>query len=278
MRAVAMAAGRRLITTGSLTTLGKNMDDAKKSLGQHWLNDKASLKAMVEAANVRASDTILEIGSGYGALTRELLATGAKVVAIEKDESLAAILKYDNLEVIVGDVLEFDFGTLPADYKIAANIPYYITAHLLRLLGETTNKPAKAALLVQKEVAERVCAAAGEMSILAVSVQLFYEPSLGKLVPAHLFTPPPKVDSQILTLSRRAEPLFTNLDVAKYMRIVRAGFGEKRKKLRSSLAGGLGVSKAEADSLLEKAGINGDLRAQNLGLEDWHKLYQALSI
>ncbi len=252
------------------------MDEAKKSLGQHWLNDPISLQAICDAAQISPTDTVLEIGPGHGSLTKYLVERAGRVIAIEKDETLAPLLKMPKLEVIAGDILKFDFGSLPHPYKIVANIPYYLTSYLLRLLGETANMPELAALLVQKEVAERVCAEPGQMSLLAVSVQLHYQPSLGQVVPARLFVPPPKVDSQVLLLHRRTEPLFRDLDKDKFFKVVKAGFSEKRKKLRSSLAGGLGLSKDAADTLLTKAGISGDLRAQNLSLADWHKLYQAL--
>jgi 16S rRNA (adenine1518-N6/adenine1519-N6)-dimethyltransferase len=131
-------------------------------------------------------------------------------------------------------------------------------------------------LMVQREVAERLAATPGQMSLLSVSSQLYYEPKLGGVVPAELFEPPPKVDSRVITLHRRQPPLFGDLDTKIFFRIVKAGFAGRRKKLRGSLSAGLGIDKAQADILLEKAGINGDLRAQNLSLADWHKLYTAV--
>lgn len=250
--------------------------NAKKSLGQHWLNDPASLQAMCQAAEVGPSDIVLEIGPGYGSLTRLLIESATKVVAVEKDEVLAGMLRGQNLpklEIIEDDILKFDFSTLPTGYKIVANIPYYLTAHLLRQLTETINPPSTAVLLVQKEVAERVCASQGQMNLLAVSVQLFYEPSRGKVIPSALFVPSPKVDSQILVLHGRTKPLFKNLDTKGFFRIVKAGFAGKRKKLRGSLAAGLNLSKERADDLLAKSGIDGNLRAQNLSLDEWHKIY-----
>lgn len=255
--------------------------EAKKSLGQHWLNDTASLRAMCEAAGIGPSDIVLEIGPGHGSLTRLLVERAAKVVAVEKDEVLAGMLRGQNLpklEVIEGDILKFDFTYLPMGYKIVANIPYYLTAHLLRQLSETVNPPSTAVLLVQKEVAERVCANPGQMNLLAVSAQLFYEPELDRVIPAALFEPPPKVDSQILILHSRVEPLFKDLDTKEFFRIVKAGFAGKRKKLRGSLAAGLGLSKDRADDLLAKAGINSNLRAQNLSLADWHKIYTSFQL
>lgn len=255
------------------------MNHPKKSLGQHWLYDKAALDAVAAAADIGAEDTVLEIGPGLGTLTAVLAGKARKVVAVELDDELAAQLanrvKADNLEVLRADILKFDLTSLPTGYKVVANIPYYLTSHLLRALSESANPPSVMALLVQKEVARRINAAPGQMSLLAVSVQLYYKPELGPEVPARLFTPPPKVDSQIITLRRRPSPLFTGLDTQAFFRVVKAGFSERRKKLRSSLSGGLNISKADADELLDKSGISGDLRAQELNLEDWYKIYEA---
>lgn len=252
------------------------MIDTKKSLGQHWLHDDAALVAMVEAADAGPKDTVLEVGPGLGTLTEKLLATGAKVHAVEFDKDLLAGLEYKfakmsqfSLENI--DILKFDFSKLPAGYKVVANIPYYLTSNLLRLMCETPNNFSKAALLIQKEVAERVCAEPGYMSILSVSVQFYCDVSLGELVPAELFTPPPKVDSQILKLIYRG-PAFEDVDQKIFFKIVKAGFSEKRKMLRSSLSGGLGTSKAEVEQMCAEAGIDPQLRAQALSLDDWHRL------
>jgi 16S rRNA (adenine1518-N6/adenine1519-N6)-dimethyltransferase len=256
---------------------------AKKSLGQHWLDDQASLEAMCDAAEVRAGDTVLEIGPGKGTLTTSLLNRGAAVVAVELDERLAQDLRiqFKNKPFILNmlSILEYDFSSLPAGYKIVANIPYYLTSHLLRLLSETPNPPSQMALLVQKEVAERVVASPGAMSLLAVSVQLYYEAKAGSVVKAELFSPSPKVDSQILILKSRVNPLFPDLTGShpvKFFRVVKAGFSERRKKLRSSLAGGLHTSKEEAEELLKKSGIDPNLRAQALSLDDWHRLYESV--
>lgn len=249
----------------------------KKSLGQHWLHDEAALDAMVATADVKSGDTILEIGPGLGALTQKLLAAGANVHAVEFDQELIPKLqtKFANMSQFSlenTDILKFDFAKLPAGYKVAANIPYYLTSNLLRVMCESSNPFNAAALLVQKEVAERVSSSQGQMSLLSVSVQFYCDVSLGRTVPAELFSPPPKVDSQILKLAYRG-PKFTDVDRAEFFRLVKAGFSEKRKKLRSSLSGGLGMSKAEAEELLGEAGIDPGLRAQNLSLDDWYKLY-----
>lgn len=259
------------------------MNAPKKSLGQHWLRDEPTLDYICARSNLAQGDTVLEIGPGTGTLTKKLLELGAKVVAVEKDESLVANLKnlvlgptyhnYHNLEVVQGDILKFDLSRLPAGYKVVANIPYYLTSNLLRVLSESANPPATMVLLVQKEVAQRIAAGPGQMSLLAVSVQLYYHPMLGQVVAAKLFEPPPKVDSQVVILNRYPKPLFENLDSQKFFRLVKAGFSQRRKKLRSSLAGGLYITKDQADDLLKKANINPSVRAQELSLKQWHELH-----
>ncbi len=183
-----------------------------------------------------------------------------------------------NLTVFNEDILKFDLSTLPKDYKVCANIPYYLTSNLIRRLLESENPPAVMALLIQKEVAERIASGPGEMSILAVATQFYAEVKLCELVPAELFTPPPKVDSQIIQIKRRKTPLFPDVDTQKFFQIVRAGFSEKRKKLRSSLSGGLQITKPDADELLKKSGISPNARAQELTLEQWHNIYKVFNV
>jgi 16S rRNA (adenine1518-N6/adenine1519-N6)-dimethyltransferase len=251
---------------------------ANKKLGQHWLKDEAVLSSIIELADLKPSDIVLEIGPGLGDLTRQLLKR-ANVIAVEFDDRLAAELPgklaASNLRVIQADILKFDLTSLPPDYKVVANIPYYLTSNLIRVLSESPNPPQRMVLLVQKEVAQRLAAGPGQMSMLAVSAQLYYEPALGPVVEAEHFEPPPKVDSQVIILERREKPLFNSLDTKIYFRVVKAGFAGRRKKLRSSLAAGLRLSKADADALLAKSGINGDKRAQELSLDDWYSIYKA---
>lgn len=259
------------------------MDDSpqtKKSLGQHWLKDEASLAAMCDAAEVGLDDTVLEIGPGPGSLTAELVESARHVIAVEFDETLARELpkrvQADNLKVVRQDILRFDLTSLPPDYKVVANIPYYLTSNLLRVLCESPNHFSVAALLVQKEVAERVCAEPGDMGLLSVSVQFYCEASLGQVVPAQLFIPPPKVDSQILKLRYRTEPLFPEIDKKQFFRIVKAGFAQRRKTLLNSLSAGLHLSREDTEAMLKQSGIQPSTRAQNLRLQDWHQLYMAL--
>jgi 16S rRNA (adenine1518-N6/adenine1519-N6)-dimethyltransferase len=255
----------------------------KKSLGQHWLFDEESLRAMSEAAEVNEGDSVLEVGPGLGTLTEVLLSVGASVTAVEFDRELFERLTNEmskfseaeraRLTVVNEDILKYDLTQLPKNYKVAANIPYYLTSNLIRRLLESPNPPSVMALLIQKEVAERIVAQPGQMSILAVATQYYAEVALKNLVPASLFTPPPKVDSQIIQIRRRLAPLFRDVDISVFFRIVRAGFSEKRKMLRSALSGGLQITKPAADQLLQQAGIKSSARAQELSLEQWHQLY-----
>lgn len=249
------------------------MSGPKKSLGQHWLHDRQVLTRIAEAAHITREDTLLEIGPGLGTLTSVLLASANKVIAVEFDEVLAAKLPGQfpgkNLEVITGDILSFDLNRLPAGYKVVANVPYYITSKIVQRLLTASNQPSVTVLLVQKEVAERLAAAPGAMSILAVSAQLFAEVTLGDTVPAALFTPPPKVDSQVVVLKTRPAPLVAADDERHFFRIVKAGFSSRRKKLRSSLAAGLRLPKDTVEKTLISADINPDSRAQDLSIDDW---------
>ena len=246
-----------------------------KSLGQHWLTDRIILSEIAEPANLTTDDVVLEIGPGLGTLTEVLSDSAKLVVAVEFDPELAKDLankNIKNVEVLNADFLHFDLSIMPKKYKVVANIPYYITAKIVQKLLSDDNKPEVAALLVQKEVAERLAAKPGEMSILSVSAQVFAEMELGVIVPPEFFTPPPKVDSQVVILKPRNRPLFEKWNEKSFFRMVKAGFSNRRKKLRSSLAGGLGISKTEAENLLIKSGIDSNLRAQDLSLNDWQKL------
>lgn len=252
---------------------------ARKSLGQHWLNDLPSLQAISDAAQITDTDVVLEIGPGPGALTELLIKRAKQVVAVELDQKLAEQLTRKlpapNLQVIQQDILRFDFRALPPGYKIVANIPYYLTGKLLRLLSETPNPPAIAALLVQKEVAERVAALPGNLSILSVTTQFYWQTNLDRLVPAELFTPPPKVDSQILQLLRRPRPLF-DVDSKEFFTIVKAGFAQPRKTLLNNLSAGLRYSRDEAQAVCERASLDSSRRPQTLSLQEWYQLYRAI--
>lgn len=259
-----------------------NTNDLKpiKSLGQHWLNDEGSLETILNSIEFSSEDTVLEVGPGLGSLTSKLVNKAGEVIAVELDsevvEELLKQVSDKKLKVIAGDILKFDLTKLPKNYKLVANIPYYLTSKLLRVLNESLNPFSEAALLVQKEVAQRVTAKPGGMSLLSVSVQYYCEVRLGEVITADKFTPPPKVDSQILLLKTRQEPLFKEVDTKQFFRIVRAGFGQRRKTLLNSLSGGLKLERDQADELIKLAGISPQTRPQELRLQDWHELYKVL--
>jgi 16S rRNA (adenine1518-N6/adenine1519-N6)-dimethyltransferase len=158
---------------------------------------------------------------------------------------------------------------------VVANIPYYLTSNLVRNLSESTNPPSVAVLLIQKEVAERIAAQPGQMSLLSVTAQFYWDVALDMMVPAKFFTPPPKVDSQVIVMNRRPEPLFPDVVPKEFFRLVKAGFSARRKTVLNSLSGGLGVDKPTVKSLLETANIIPTARPQMLSLEDWYRLYRA---
>lgn len=252
------------------------MKGPNKSLGQHWLRDREVLAHIANCADLSSEDTVLEIGPGLGTLTSELLRRSKKVVAVEFDSELARKLPAQfpgkNLEVVNSDILSFDLSKMPSNYAVVANVPYYITSKIVQLLMTAENKPRIAVLLVQKEVAERLAASPGDMSILAISAQIFADVSLGDIVPSEFFTPPPKVDSQVVILETRKTPFLTDVDEKDFFRVVKAGFSAKRKKLYSSLSGGLNMPKDVTKSCLIQAGINVDNRAEALSLDDWVRL------
>ena len=248
----------------------------KKELGQHWLRDRDTLAAIADEADIQSGETVLEIGPGLGTLTSELLRHGARVTAVEYDADLARKLPGQfpgkELTVVNQDILQFDLAQLPSDYKVVANVPYYITSKIVEKLVRAEHKPSIAVLLVQKEVAERLAAKPGDMSLLALSAQLFTHVRLGVFVPRELFTPPPKVDSQVIVLEFLNEPLIPLEDEKAFWRVAHAGFSERRKKLRSSIAAGLHITKPAAEELLRHANIDPSARAEDLSIADWQRL------
>lgn len=256
------------------------MIQTNKSLGQHWLYDKEILRQIADCANVKANELVVEVGPGLGTLTDVLIEIGANVKAVEFDKNLYDKLvdKYANssIEIFNEDILKFNFGNMKQPYKVVANIPYYLTSNLVRILSELPNPPQSASLLVQKEVAERIASKPGNMSKLSVFAQNTFEASLGPVVLAKYFTPPPKVDSQVIILNLRSSKIVPAELDNDFNRVVKAGFGEKRKKLRSSLSGGIQISKDKADDILRIAGISSNERAQNLSLSEWVELAKAI--
>jgi 16S rRNA (adenine1518-N6/adenine1519-N6)-dimethyltransferase len=252
---------------------------AHKGLGQNFLQDPLALERIATAAEIQPTDTVLEIGPGLGSLTRYLAVAANEVVAVELDADLLPPLKqvlapYQNVRLIHGDILKLSPKDLIAesDYLVVANIPYYITSAVIRHLLEGKTKPRRIVLTVQKEVAERICAQPGNMSLLALSVQVYGKPRIAEYIAAEAFFPAPKVDSAVLVVDIYPAPLIKGELLETFFKLIKAGFSQKRKTLRNSLAAGLHIQPAEAAKLLTDAGIDPQRRAETLSIEDWERL------
>jgi 16S rRNA (adenine1518-N6/adenine1519-N6)-dimethyltransferase len=250
-----------------------------KSLGQNFLQDDAALRKIVSASQVASSDTILEIGPGLGSLTRYLAISAKEVVAVELDPSLLPVLSsvikgFDNVRVVQGDILKLTISDLikSDSYQVVANIPYYITSAIFRHLLEGQPKPKGIVLTVQKEVAQRICARPGDMSLLALSVQVFGQPEIVAEISSEAFYPEPNVDSSVIRLDIFSDPAIPVSQLDTFFRLAKAGFGQKRKTLRNSLSAGLSISGDEAEDLLKKSGIVANRRAETLSVTEWATL------
>ncbi len=250
-----------------------------KRLGQNFLNSKKIIREIIRAADLDEKDIVLEVGPGKGILTEALVERAKRVIAVEKDKRLAEYLRekfsnQKNLEIIEGDILNFKFSILNfqfSNYKIIANIPYYITSHFLRKFLESDFQPKMMVLMVQKEVADRIIARDGKESILSISVKAYGEPKIIKKVPARYFSPQPKVDSAILKIDNISKDFFKNCaisEIAQWERIffelVKKGFSHKRKLLKNNLK----MLNTECRTFTF-CGISKKARAENLSLENW---------
>jgi 16S rRNA (adenine1518-N6/adenine1519-N6)-dimethyltransferase len=260
----------------------------RKGLGQNFLLDETALRRVVEAAEITADAEVLEIGPGLGSLTRWLASAARRVVAVELDASLLpplreALCPCPNVEVIQGDILEVN----PADlfqhtgYWVVANIPYYITSAVIRHLLESparkdslapAPRPHRIVLTVQREVAERILAKPGDLSLLALSVQVYGQARLAGHIPAGAFYPPPNVDSAIIRIDLHPEPRLPAAQLPAFFRLIKAGFSQKRKTLRNALSAGLGAPPVQIADLLQRAGIEPQRRAETLSIEEWERL------
>lgn len=256
---------------------------ADKRLGQNFLQDSVALEKIVAAARIEKSDTVLEVGPGLGSLTRYLAAAARRVIAVELDEGLIPPLEevlapWPNVRIVQGDMLKIAPASLleAPDYLAIANIPYYITSALIRHLLESQPRPRRLVLTVQREVAERICAAPGNLSLLALSVQVYGYPSLAARIPAGAFYPVPKVDSAVLCVEVAPQPLIAAPLLDTFFRLIKAGFSQKRKTLRNSLSAGLGMSPSRVGELLLLAGIDPQRRAETLTLQEWQRLCERL--
>lgn len=248
-----------------------------KDLGQHFLTDKNVLEKIVETADVGKDDLVIEVGPGVGILTKELCRQAKKVLTIEVDPRMIEILATTcidcrNIQILRKDIRQFSAQGL-GPYKLVANLPYYLTSYVLKKFLEEKNKPQTMTVLVQREVAERICARPGRMSLLSVAIQFYGAPELVELVSPTAFYPAPRVHSAILKIKVFKQPLFEDVEPSFFFRLVKAGFGEKRKMLGNALSGGLGIEKSEAENILKAAGIEPMFRAERLSMEDWYKLY-----
>ncbi len=255
-----------------------------KSLGQNFLLDETALHQVVEAAGVAPQDVVLEIGPGLGSLTRLLAVNACKVVAVEVDSNLIPILKqvvgqFSNVQVIEGDILSLDPIQLvsQSEYLVVANIPYYITSALIRHLLEASSPPRRLVFTVQQEVARRICTLPGDMSLLALSVQVYGHPEIIAQIPASAFYPPPKVDSAIIRIDSFPSPVIPSEDLDTFFQLIKAGFSQKRKTLRNALAGGLHLSPPIIEAMLSHAQIDPIRRAETLSLPEWHTLMEIYS-
>ncbi len=256
---------------------------AKKSLGQNFLNSKTVAQDIVKAAELSPSDTVLEIGPGKGFLTGALLASGAHIIAVEKDDRMIPILSEKfatkiaekRFTLIHGDIVELIEGSqtslnLPVAYKLVANIPYYITGYILRAFLETKLKPERIILMLQKEVADRIVARDKKESILSIAIKAYGTPRIVKKIPARYFTPVPNVDSAVLAITNISNKNFPNTASEKrFFEIMKAGFAHKRKQLAGNLKDIFGE---HTRTLLEQVGIHQNARAEDISLYQWLKL------
>ncbi|MBA7650552.1 MAG: 16S rRNA (adenine(1518)-N(6)/adenine(1519)-N(6))-dimethyltransferase RsmA [Calditrichaeota bacterium] len=253
---------------------------ARKRLGQQFLVDDEVLAVITSAAGLVPSDVVIEVGPGLGFLTRELARNAGRVIAVELDSRLAAMLRetlaaFDNVSIVNGDILDIDPASLASGgYRVVANLPYYITSPVLRHFLEASVRPESMLVMVQKEVAEAIAAEPGQRSVLSISVQYYGKPEIVSYVPARSFYPAPEVDSALLRIDVYPQPAVAVSDKQGFFKLVRAGFTASRKQLVNSLAQGLGLPKAEVWSLLEGAGIAPQRRAETLTLEEWANLWR----
>lgn len=251
----------------------------KKDLGQNFLVDGNILTRMVALAEITENSTVLEIGAGLGSLTFFLAQTAKQVIAVEVDEDLLPIAKkilagFSNITLIAEDILTIDLHTLhlPDGYTVVANIPYYITSAIIRKLLTASEKPTRMVLTMQEEVAERICAQPGKLSLLALSVQVFGTPEMLMKIPAGAFYPAPTVDSVTLRINLFPEPAISQEKLDIFFRLIKAGFSQKRKMLRNTLSSGLHLPHDQVETLLEQAGIDPQRRAQTLSIDEWGKV------
>lgn len=255
---------------------------AKKRLGQHFLINRGILAKIVEAAELQAEDTVVEVGPGTGVLTRELAAHAGQVIAVELDRDLVERLRSElpnNVRVLYGDILQLPperlFPEPPSSYKVVANLPYYITAPVLRHFLAGSFRPERLVVMVQYEVAQTITARPGDMSLLSVAVQFYGRAEFVAAVSPGSFQPPPKVRSAIVRIDTYDDPPVDVPSAATFFDTVRAGFSARRKQLRNALAQGWKVPTEDAARILLASAVDPARRAQTLSLEEWAAVTRA---
>jgi len=248
-----------------------------KRLGQNFLTNKHVIKKVIQTAGLQPKDVILEIGPGTGILTQEIAKRAKKVVAVEKDARMVKILKeslkdFKSVEIINADILNYQLQT--TNYKLIANLPFYITAPVIRKFLESKNPPKEMILIVQKEVAQRICAKPPKMSILAVSVQFYANPKIISYISKKSFSPVPKVDSAIIKIVLHKK--YKDINIGLFFKIVKAGFSHPRKQLANNLPKELKLNKEKINDLLLKNNIKSSQRAETLSIKDWIQLTKVL--
>jgi 16S rRNA (adenine1518-N6/adenine1519-N6)-dimethyltransferase len=274
------------VTSSAAALLRAHGLHPKKGLGQNFLTDPAALERIVAAADLQVDDTVVEVGAGLGFLTQRLAEQAGLVVAIELDADLVEILHeqvgdLSNVRIVHGDVLkQSDLGLGHHEYKVVANLPYYVTSAVLRHFLEREPRPRLMVVTVQREVSDRIVAKPGEMSLLALSVQFYGRPRIVARIPAQAFYPTPKVDSAVVRIEVAGRPsvrLPQGVDERTFFGVARAGFQKRRKMLRNSLSAGLGVAPAQVEEALRRAGLDPRRRPQTLGLQEWAEAAGALA-
>lgn len=256
--------------------------EARKAFSQHWLVDADALETIVTAAELQRTDNVLEVGAGMGVLTAELGRRAGRVVAVEIERDVMPVLRkmtkiYQIVEIINADLMTINpaevFGAAP--YKLVANLPYSITGLTLRHFLEDPHPPELMVILIQKEVAERITAQPGEMSLLALSVQFYATPRIIAKVPAASFMPPPEVDSAIVALTSHPPAALPELG-ARMFALAKLCFSQRRKQLHNTLPGAMHLPAAQVQAWLEAAGIAPERRPQTLSLAEWLHLAELM--
>lgn len=255
-----------------------------KRLGQHFLVDPVALSRIVAAAGLSPQDQVLEVGPGVGSLTVTLAPHCQRLVAVEMDQRFRLVLErvlrpYSHVEVVFSDILAQDPAALMGNkpYLVVANLPYYITGAVVRHLLTARRRPRRMVITVQREVAARMTAPPGQMSLLSVSVQVFGEPRVVARVPRGAFYPLPEVESAVVRVEMYAEPLVPEPQLPVFFRVARAGFAQRRKNLRNALSAGLGLPKPEVEAVLRQTGIAPTRRAESLSMAEWQRLTASLA-